>query len=150
MIIFLALEVLSFGLTAFAKQNSQSLDNINESQINVDNRVGTNAAGATVRNDNTVDYFLCFIIVVLTGKIARVILALSIFVMGIMFFLGKVNWTLFVVTAIGVGITLGASKIVIAILPRATQIVEMDENGNKIIVTKTTYQMIAERCPEIV
>lgn len=142
------LAAISFSTPSFADQNSQSLDNIAADQVNKDNRTGTNASGATVRKDNTVDYFICLLIVVLTGKIARVILALAIFVVGILFFLGKINWSILAVTAIGAGIAFGATGIVIAILPRATQVVD-NSSGTAVIKTKTTHQLIAERCPEI-
>ncbi len=142
-----ALVILTIQTQSFADRNSQSLDNIDSSQINKDNRTET-INGVTTRNDNTVDYFICLLIVVLTGKIARVIFALSIFAWGILFFMGKVSWQIFVITAVGIGLVFGAVSIVIAILPRATQVIDTSGDTAK-IVTKTPSQMIREKCPEI-
>ena len=141
------LVILTIQTQSFADRNSQSLDNIDSSQINKDNRTET-INGVTTRNDNTVDYFICLLIVVLTGKIARVIFALSIFAWGILFFMGKVSWQIFVITAVGIGLVFGAVSIVIAILPRATQVIDTSGDTAK-IVTKTPSQMIREKCPEI-
>ena len=86
-ITFVSLEIFSLSFSSFAAQNSQSLDNVNADIP--DNRTGLDANGATIRNDNTVSYFLCLLILILTGTIARVILSLAIFVIGILFFLGN-------------------------------------------------------------
>ena len=145
-ITFVSLEIFSLSFSSFAAQNSQSLDNVNADIP--DNRTGLDANGATIRNDNTVSYFLCLLILILTGTIARVILSLAIFVIGILFFLGKINWTALVSIAIGAGITYGAVMIVVAILPRATQVVDQT-SGSQVIITKTTSQIIGESCPEI-
>ncbi len=144
----LALSIFAVEAQSFAERNSQSLDNISADQINQDNRTTTTGNGVTTRNDNTVDYFICLLIVVLTGKIARVIFALSIFAWGILFFMGKVTWQIFVVTAVGIGLVFGAASIVIAILPRATQVIDTSGDKPK-VVTKTPSQMIREKCPEI-
>jgi hypothetical protein len=146
----LALSLLGMGIFTFQNQSfadSQTLDNINSTQVNKNNAT-TDVNGVVTRNDNTVDYFICLLIVVMTGKIARVIFALAIFAWGILFFMGKVTWQIFVVTSVGVALVFGSVAIVIAILPRATQVID-NTSGTPVIKTKTTSQLIREHCPEI-
>jgi|GEM_PF-4686181 len=138
--------ILTFQVESFA--DTQTLDNIDSSQINTRNDTKTVNNVAT-RKDNTVDYFICLLIVVMTGKIARVIFALAIFAWGVLFFMGKVSWVLFVVTSVGIALVFGATSIVISILPRATQVID-NTSGTSVIKTKTTSQLIKASCPEIV
>ena len=146
-----ALFLLGMGIFTFQNQSfadSQTLDNISSSQINKNNAI-TTVNGVVTRNDNTVDYFICLLIVVMTGKIARVIFALAIFAWGVLFFMGKVTWQIFVVTSVGIALVFGASAIVISILPRATQVID-NTSGTPVIKTKTTSQLLREHCPEII
>ena len=142
----IAIGILTFQSQSFA--DTQTLDNINASQINKNNAT-TTVNGVTTRNDNTVDYFICLLIVVMTGKIARVIFALAIFAWGVLFFMGKVTWQIFVVTSVGIALVFGATSIVISILPRATQVID-NTSGTPVIKTKTTSQLLREHCPEII
>ena len=141
----IAISVLMLETKSFAE--NQTLENINSSQINRNNST-TTVNGVVKRNDNTVDYFICLLIIVLTGKIARVIFALAIFAWGVLFFMGKVSWQIFVVTSVGIALVFGAASIVISVLPRATQVVD-NSSGTPVIKTKTTSQLIREHCPEI-
>ena len=145
-----ALFLIAAGIFTFQFQSfaiTQTLDNINSSQINKNNST-TTVNGVTTRNDNTVDYFICLLIVVTTGKIARAIFALAIFAWGILFFMGKVTWHIFVVTSVGIALVFGALPTAISILPRATQVID-NTSGTPVIKTKTTSQLLREHCPEI-
>lgn len=141
----IGIATLTFQAQSFAE--TQTLDNINPSQINKNNNTQT-VNGSIMRTDNTVDYFICLLIVVMTGKIARVIFALAIFAWGVLFFMGKVSWQIFVVTSVGIALVFGASTIVISLLPRATQVID-NTSGTPVIKTKTTSQLIKASCPEI-
>ena len=89
---------------------------------------------------------LCTLIMMLNGRIARVIAAVAIFGIGIMFFMGKITWQIIVTIGIALGLVFGAKNVAILMLPRAVHVYD-DHQGD--IQTKTTSQIISQACPEL-
>lgn len=97
-------------------------------------------------NQSELVYSLCTLILILNGRIARVIAAVAIFVVGIMFFMGKITWPLLVTVAIGLGMVFGAKAVAILLLPRAVQVYDSRDSTLQV---KTTSQLISQACPEL-
>lgn len=69
-------------------------------------------AVASSSTNDVVGIALCKLVANLTGGIAKGIATLAIFAVGIGLFLGKVNWPIAAMTAVGVGVIFGAPKVV--------------------------------------
>jgi type IV secretory pathway VirB2 component (pilin) len=72
----------------------------------------SNNAWAETGDSNSIVDVLCNVIKQLQGGIGKAVATIAIIVLGIGLFLGKLNWTLALATAIGVGIIFGAGTIV--------------------------------------
>ena len=137
-------KVMLFGLAlicnSFAFADAPSSDNIeviNPTQIQEQGQV---------EGQSELVNALCTLIVMLNGRIARVIAAVAIFAIGIMFFMGKITWQIIVTIGIALGLVFGAKNVAILMLPRA---VHVYDNHQGDVETKTTSQIISQACPEL-
>ncbi len=86
---------------------------------------------------------ICMIVVVMQGRVGRVIGMVFIISGGYLFFLGKINWQWIIVGCVGLGILFGAKSIVVMILPKYMQTI--DANGNKTV--STASKVLETACP---
>ena len=110
----LAITLLCFQAFAIANEapSSQNIVSVNPAQISSD---------GNTKNQSDLSNALCTLILILNGRIARVIAAVAIFAIGIMFFMGKITWPVIVTIGIAMGLVFGAKVVAIALLPRAIQ-----------------------------
>lgn len=123
--------------TSSAIPSSDNVESVNTEQYGSG---GYNAENSALVNS------LCTLIMILNGRIARVMAAVALFVLGILFFMGKITWPILVTVPIAFGIIFGAKTVAIALLPRATQIYNTRE---KSVETKTSSEIITQACPEL-
>ena len=117
--------------------SSENIESVNQSQYE--------GSGYNVENSALVNS-LCTLIMIMNGRLARVMAAVAIFVIGIFFFMGKITWPVLISVPIAFGIIFGAKTVAIALLPRATQIYNTRE---KALETKTSSEIITQACPEL-
>lgn len=134
-----ALILLLMTSSAFAVDapRSDNIESVNKTQLD---KQGIDSKNSTLVNS------LCTIILVLNGRIARVLAAVSIFVIGLFFFMGKVTWPVLITVPIAFGLIFGARTVAIAILPRAVQTYDTRQGA---LATKTTSELITQACPEL-
>ena len=136
--IFLLTSLLILSQLSFAgTPTSDNVETVNTNQYD--------SGGYNTENSSLVNT-LCTLIMVLNGRFARVMAAVAIFVLGIMFFMGKITWPILIAVPVAFGIIFGAKTVAIALLPRATQIYNARE---KTLETKTTSEIITQACPEL-
>ena len=133
---FLVISQLAFAGST-ATPTSDNIETVNENQYT--------ESGYQTENSALVNS-LCTLIMIMNGRLARVMAAVAIFVLGILFFMGKITWPVLIAVPVAFGIIFGAKTVAIAILPRATQIYNARE---KAIETKTTSEIITQACPEL-
>ncbi len=102
--------------------------------------------GGYQNNQSELTNALCTIILIMNGRIARVIAAVAIFAVGIMFFMGKITWPIIVTVAIAMGLVFGAKTIALAILPRAVNTYDKTQGE---AITQTTSEVLSQACPEL-
>ncbi len=136
--IFLLTSLLILSQISFA--GTPTSDNVETVNTNKYDSGGYDAENSSLVNT------LCTLIMVLNGRFARVMAAVAIFVLGIMFFMGKITWPILIAVPVAFGIIFGAKTVAIALLPRATQIYNARENS---LETKTTSEIITQACPEL-
>ena len=135
--LFLAF-LLLFSSTVFAETStSDNIESVNPTQVNEQGRVESQSELVNA---------LCTLILILNGRIARVIAAVAIFAIGIMFFMGKITWQIIVTIGIALGLVFGAKNVAILLLPRAVHV--YDEHQGE-VSTKTTSQIVTQACPEL-
>jgi type IV secretory pathway VirB2 component (pilin) len=135
----LAITLLCFQAFAIASEapSSQNIVSVNPAQISSD---------GNTKNQSDLANALCTLILILNGRIARVIAAVAIFAIGIMFFMGKITWPVIVTIGIAMGLVFGAKVVAIALLPRAIQTYDQTQGE---ITTTTTSEIISQACPEL-
>jgi type IV secretory pathway VirB2 component (pilin) len=136
--IFLLTSLLILSHISFA--GTPTSDNVETVNTNKYDSSGYDAENSSLVNT------LCTLIMVLNGRFARVMAAVAIFVLGIMFFMGKITWPILIAVPVAFGIIFGAKTVAIALLPRATQIYNAREQS---LETKTTSEIITQACPEL-
>jgi type IV secretory pathway VirB2 component (pilin) len=62
--------------------------------------------------DNAIGQVICNGINIITGKAGRAAIAVTVIVMGMMFFIGKISWNMLLAVGLGVGAMFGAPAIV--------------------------------------
>jgi type IV secretory pathway VirB2 component (pilin) len=135
----LAITLLCFQAFAIANEapSSQNIVSVNPAQISSD---------GNTKNQSDLANALCTLILILNGRIARVIAAVAIFAIGIMFFMGKITWPVIVTIGVAMGLVFGAKVVAIALLPRAIQTYDQTQGEIK---TTTTSEIISQACPEL-
>ncbi len=133
---FLIISQIAFAGST-ATPTSDNIESVNENQY---------TSGGYEKENSALVNSLCTLIMILNGRLARVMAAVAIFVVGIFFFMGKITWPVLISVPIAFGIIFGAKTLAIAMLPRATQIYNTRE---KAIETKTTSEIITQACPEL-
>jgi len=135
---FFLVFLLLFNSSVFADTaTSDNIESVNPTQINQQGRV---------EGQSELVNALCTLILILNGRIARVIAAVAIFAIGIMFFMGKITWQIIATIGVALGLVFGAKNVAILLLPRAVNVYD-EHQGD--IATKTTSQIITQACPEI-
>jgi type IV secretory pathway VirB2 component (pilin) len=130
--------LLLFNSSVFADTaTSDNIESVNPTQINQQGRV---------EGQSELVNALCTLILILNGRIARVIAAVAIFAIGIMFFMGKITWQIIATIGVALGLVFGAKNVAILLLPRAVHVYD-EHQGD--VSTKTTSQIITQACPEI-
>lgn len=89
---------------------------------------------------------LCTLILILNGRIARVLAAVAIFAVGIMFFLGKITWPVLTTIGVAMGLVFGAKTVAIIMLPRAVYVHDAYQEET---LVKTPSEIISQACPEL-
>ena len=64
------------------------------------------------KDRNGIVIVLCNAISIVTGGAGRAVVLIVVVVVGVLFFIGKVNWSLLVAIGLGVGVMFGAHAIV--------------------------------------
>ena len=101
---------------------------------------------STAPGQNDLTNALCTLILMLNGRVARVMAAVAIFAVGIMFFMGKITWPVLTTIGVAMGLVFGAKTVAIIMLPRAVYVYdERDEDMN----IKTSSEIITQACPEL-
>ena len=135
------LAIVLMFMQSFAIANtapsSQNIVSVNPSQVGSD---------GNTTNQSELANALCTLILILNGRIARVIAAVAIFAIGIMFFMGKITWPVIVTIGVAMGLVFGAKVVAIALLPRAIQTYDQTQGETK---TTTTSEVISQACPEL-
>ena len=75
-------------------------------------KVGICIAGGGSGEDNAFGQAICNLMTVVTGNAGRAVVGVVVIVVGIMFFLGKVTWSLVLAIALGAGAIFGAPAVV--------------------------------------
>ena len=84
-----------------------------ESALDSENtKVGICVAGGGSGEDNAFGQAICNLMSVVTGNAGRAVVGVVVIVVGIMFFLGKVTWSLVLAIALGAGAIFGAPAVV--------------------------------------
>lgn len=132
--------VMMFSSFSYAdtEYDGLSIKNVNESY-----RTGNDGK---VKNQSELVNSLCTLILILNGRIARVLAAVAIFAVGIMFFLGKITWPILVTVGVAMGLVFGAKNVAIIMLPR---VVAMHDERDGTIQYKTSSEIISQACPEL-
>lgn len=130
--------VLLFSSSSFADNpSSDNIESVNPTQVD---KQGINPQSSALVNS------LCTIILILNGRVARVLAAVSVFVVGLLFFMGKITWPVLVTIPIAFGLIFGGRTVAIALLPRAIQVYDSRQGA---LATKTTSEIISQACPEL-
>ena len=90
-------------IEAYLKNNNGELD---ETSVGVCAAIGGNA------EQNAFSQAICNFMNIVTGNAGRAVVGVVVIVLGIMFFLGKVSWSLVLAVALGAGAMFGAPAIV--------------------------------------
>lgn len=98
---------------------------------------------STPPNTNQIANVLCSIILILQGRIGRVIALAAIITLGIAFFLGAVEWKGVVTLVIGLGLLFGAKTVALLMLPN--YIIINNPNSGTSGVT-TPEALVAQAC----
>ena len=77
-----------------------------------DNYVGMCSSAGANKDRNGIVIVLCNAIGIVTGGAGRAVVLIVVVVVGVLFFIGKVNWSLLVAIGLGVGVMFGAKAIV--------------------------------------
>lgn len=135
--LLVALLSISSASLGYDSPSSQNIVSVNPTQVESD---------GNTKGQSQLARSLCTLILILNGRTARVIAAVAIFGIGIMFFLGKITWPIIVTVGIGMGLVFGAKVVAIALLPRAIQTWDNTQGEAKIL---TTSEVITQACPEL-
>ena len=74
--------------------------------------VGICVSGDATKEDNAISQAICNLMSVVTGNTGRAVVAVVVIVVGVMFFLGKVTWSMVLAIALGAGAIFGAGPVV--------------------------------------
>jgi type IV secretory pathway VirB2 component (pilin) len=135
--LFLAFLLFCNSFVFAETSTSDNIESVNTTKITQD---------ARVEGQSELVNALCTLILILNGRIARVIAAVAIFAIGIMFFMGKITWQIIVTIGIALGLVFGAKNVAILLLPRAVHVYDTHQGD---VSTKTTSQIITQSCPEL-
>ncbi len=89
---------------------------------------------------NQLNSTLCDLIYVTQGRIGRALGIIAIFILGVLFFLGKISWPLLVTTALGLAMLFGSKTIALALLPSKVK----TKTG-----TKSSEELVRAACPDL-
>lgn len=144
-IFFLRLLIALLSLNIYP-WHSYAADGSQTSQNLVVTNPQTLQSSGDTQNQSDLANSLCTLIMILNGRIARVLSAVAIFVIGILFFLGKITWPIIVTIGIAFGLVFGAKAVAILLLPRA---ISSYDATQKETLTQTPSEIISQACPEL-